>query len=56
MKQVNEELHSNIAVLADLQGPKLRVGEMKDGGCEITNGDEIIFTNEECEGTSQKYL
>lgn len=54
VKQVNEELHSNIAVLADLQGPKLRVGEMKDGGCEITNGDEIIFTNEECEGTSQK--
>ena len=39
VKQVNEELHSNIAVLADLQGPKLRVGEMKDGGCEITNGD-----------------
>ena len=54
VKQVNEELGSNIAVLADLQGPKLRVGEMKGGGCEIISGEKIIFTNEECLGTSEK--
>jgi pyruvate kinase len=54
VKQVNEELGSNIAVLADLQGPKLRVGEMKGEGCEIISGEKIIFTNEECLGTSEK--
>jgi pyruvate kinase len=54
VKQVNEELDSNIAVLADLQGPKLRVGVMQNEGCEIKSGHKIIFTNEECIGTSEK--
>lgn len=54
IKSVNAELNSNIAILADLQGPKLRVGVMENEGCEIKNGDEIIFTNEECIGTASK--
>ena len=54
VKQVNEELNANIAILADLQGPKLRVGVMENEGCEIKNGDKIIFTNKECIGTSGK--
>ena len=54
VKQVNEEINSNIAILADLQGPKLRVGEMENGGCEIISGEKIVFTNKECIGTSKK--
>jgi pyruvate kinase len=54
IKSVNEEIGANLAVLADLQGPKLRVGAMENEGCEIKNGEKIIFTNEECLGTSKK--
>ena len=54
IKAVNEELNANIAILADLQGPKLRVGVMENEGCEIKTGDKITFTNEECIGTSEK--
>ncbi len=54
IKAVNQELNANIAVLADLQGPKLRVGVMENEGCEIKTGDKITFTNEECIGTSAK--
>ncbi|MFT4899995.1 MAG: pyruvate kinase [Flavobacteriales bacterium] len=54
IKAVNQELNANIAILADLQGPKLRVGVMENEGCEIKTGDKITFTNEECIGTSEK--
>ena len=54
VKQVNNEINSNIAILADLQGPKLRVGLMENDGAEIVNGEKIIFTNKECIGTSEK--
>ena len=30
--QINVEYPFNIAILADLQGPKLRIGEMENGG------------------------
>ena len=54
VQQVNNEINSNIAILADLQGPKLRVGVMENDGCEIKNGDIITFTNKECVGTAKK--
>ncbi|MBK22329.1 MAG: pyruvate kinase [Flavobacteriales bacterium] len=54
VQKVNNEINSNIAILADLQGPKLRVGAMENEGCEIKNGDKIIFTNKECVGTAKK--
>jgi pyruvate kinase len=54
IKKVNEELNSNIAILADLQGPKLRVGVMENEGVEINEGDKIIFTTNKCVGTKEK--
>ena len=32
-----------IAVLADLQGPKIRVGKIPDPGMELGEGDELVF-------------
>ena len=52
--KINEDHNLNIGILADLQGPKLRVGEMKDGGCPVNSGDIITFTSEKCIGTSEK--
>ena len=44
----------NIAILGDLQGPKLRVGELANGSIELNNGDDIIFTTEKIIGTKEK--
>jgi len=54
IKYINEKYNSHLAILADLQGPKLRVGKMKDEGIEIKEGDILTFTNEECIGTLEK--
>lgn len=53
IREINEEKGYNIAILADLQGPKLRVGVMKEG-VEVKAGDTFTFTTEECIGTQEK--
>src|ERR1700743_2278003 len=39
IRNLNATEPYNICILADLQGPKLRVGEIENGGLEITRGD-----------------
>lgn len=51
IRKINDSFPFNIAILADLQGPKLRVGEIKDNALVLHKGDEFHFTNEKCEGT-----
>ncbi|MEM7105069.1 MAG: pyruvate kinase [Bacteroidota bacterium] len=51
---INKEFKSSLCILADLQGPKLRIGKMEDGGLKIQEGDILTFTNEECIGNKEK--
>lgn len=54
IRDLNEEFGFNASILADLQGPKLRVGVMK-GEVIVNEGDEIIFaTGERFEGTKER--
>jgi pyruvate kinase len=53
IRDLNKENNFNVAVLADLQGPKLRVGVMEEG-VELNEGDEFEFTTEKCIGTKEK--
>ncbi|MDY0781220.1 pyruvate kinase [Tenacibaculum sp. IB213877] len=53
IREINAEKGYNVAILADLQGPKLRVGVMQEG-IELKAGDIFTFTTEECEGTKEK--
>ncbi|HMC00876.1 MAG TPA: pyruvate kinase [Flavobacteriaceae bacterium] len=54
IRELNKETDSNIAILADLQGPKLRVGVMKED-VVVNEGDEIVFaTGEMFEGTKER--
>ena len=48
IRDLNKELGYNVGILADLQGPKLRVGKMKDG-IVVETGDRIVFTTEKIE-------
>lgn len=50
VRQVSERLKKPIAILADLQGPKLRVGKMQEGGVPLKKGEELILTSEEIIG------
>ncbi|MGB5818594.1 MAG: pyruvate kinase [Saonia sp.] len=54
IRELNEELGTNISILADLQGPKLRVGVMA-GEIVVAPGDEIMFvTGKPFEGNAEK--
>ncbi len=43
IRQIEKDLNSPIAVLADLQGPKLRCGEFLAGAAEIEDGQDFRF-------------
>ena len=54
VRELSEELQTNIAILADLQGPKLRVGLMEDN-VKINPGDTIsFFTGDEFTGNNSR--
>ena len=54
IQRINKSQPYNIAILADLQGPKLRVGEIENGSMEIKEGDLLTFTNEKVVGNFDK--
>ena len=54
IRAINKEHGFNAAVLADLQGPKLRVGVMKDD-IIVSSGDEVVFaTGDRFEGSKER--
>ena len=54
IRAINKEHGFNAAVLADLQGPKLRVGVMKNN-IIVSSGDEIVFaTGDRFEGSKER--
>jgi pyruvate kinase len=44
VRTISEQLQKPIAILADLQGPKLRTGKMQEGGVPLEKGQELILT------------
>jgi len=53
IREINQEKGYNVAILADLQGPKLRVGVMNDD-VVLNDGDTFTFTTQKCVGTNEK--
>lgn len=50
IRRINKEMEVHTSILVDLQGPKLRIGEVKDNEMMLAKGDEITFTTQECLG------
>ena len=46
IRELNEETGLNVAILADLQGPKIRTNEMENNGVELINGSEVLIVTE----------
>jgi Pyruvate kinase len=55
IRELNKELGFNVGVLADLQGPKLRVGKMKEG-VVVETGDRVVFTTEKVEEGTPEHV
>lgn len=53
IRKINKETGFNIGILQDLQGPKIRVGEMENGGVQINPGQKITITNEPVVGNAE---
>ncbi|MBM3161589.1 MAG: pyruvate kinase, partial [Bacteroidetes bacterium] len=53
IRELNIELKTNVAILADLQGPKIRIHEMADE-TELAVGSDLIIQVEEIIGNSER--
>ena len=51
---INAEYNFHVGILADLQGPKIRIGEIEEKEVELVNDSEILFTTEKSPGTAEK--
>jgi len=52
--ELNQELNTNVAILADLQGPKIRIGDVENNQVELKECEEVLFVTEKCLGTAKK--
>jgi len=50
IRAIADSFSRPIAILGDLQGPKIRVGVFKDGGIELRPGEEVIVTSRKVAG------
>jgi pyruvate kinase len=53
IRRINQEDKLNLGILQDLQGPKIRVGEMENNGVQINPGDIITITNDPVIGNAK---
>lgn len=54
IREADKELGTHTAILGDLQGPKIRIGEVKNNNIELVPGAEIIITTKPVMGTAEK--
>jgi pyruvate kinase len=55
IRELNEELGQNVAILADLQGPKIRTNEMENNGVLLEVGQEIKVLVEKVVGNKERF-
>lgn len=55
IRALNEETGLNVAILADLQGPKIRTHEMENNGVNLVNGSEVTICVEPVLGTAEHF-
>lgn len=54
LKELKSELGTHFAILADLQGPKLRIGDIENKSVELVKDATIRLVTEECLGNSNR--
>ena len=54
IRQADKELGTFTAILGDLQGPKIRIGDVENNGVKLEDGNKLLITTNACVGTSEK--
>ncbi|MDZ4277787.1 MAG: pyruvate kinase, partial [Dehalococcoidia bacterium] len=54
VRRLAEQMGRVVAVMQDLQGPKLRVGALRGGAVELREGARVVITTEQVRGTSRR--
>ena len=54
VREAAKEAGVAVAILVDLQGPKIRLARFKDGPHDLTRGDIFTITTDDVEGTKEK--
>lgn len=54
VREINKKLGTYVGILADLQGPKLRIGDVKNNSVELREGEDFIITTKQCTGNEKQ--
>ncbi len=54
IRDINKKYKTNVGILADLQGPKIRIGLVKEGGVNLVGGQKIEITTKEMVGDDKQ--
>ncbi|MCW2919388.1 MAG: pyruvate kinase [Actinomycetia bacterium] len=54
LREASDATGRGIGILADLQGPKIRIGRFPDGPVRLTLGDEFVITTEDVPGSRKE--
>ena len=54
IRKLSHELEVPLAIMGDLRGPRIRVGEVEGGSIQLEDDQEVIFTPETVVGTPEK--
>ncbi len=52
--KLNSKQYNHIAIVADLQGPKIRLGDFEEGSAKLQPGENITFTTKNIMGNKQR--
>ena len=55
LREAADEVGRRLAIMADLPGPKIRIGELSSGPVELTTGDTVVLTTEEIAGDAHRF-
>lgn len=54
IRALARELNTTITIMADLPGPKIRIGRLQDGAITLKSGDTVVLTTHDTLGTSAR--
>ncbi len=54
VRRASEDLEEPVAILQDIQGPRIRVGTFPGGTVELTSGEDVVLTPGEAEGSASR--
>jgi pyruvate kinase len=54
VRGINKKHGTSVALLQDLQGPKIRTGEVENNGVELVQGQKLIITTEKITGNAER--